>query len=142
MSFGVGDIIAVGTLCKTIYTRCEHSRGEFRDLSTKAANLHEILTTIHNGWRARNPSADDLAWLQRNLTPVSELLRELETRLSEYASLGRKTRGSIGDQIGWALKGGGAGFEKRLDSQIRMLSLFLQTFVGRYLELGARLTRS
>ena len=137
MSFGfsVGDVIAVGTLCQKIYSRCDSARGEFKDLSIKAFNLHGILTTIENGWRAQNLSEEDRVQLRGLVMPISELLRELENRLLEYGSLGRKTSGSICDQIGWAWNGGGTVFERRIDSHIISLNLFLNGSVH-YLELS------
>ena len=128
----IGDVIAVGTLCMNIYDRCKASRGEFRLLSIKAFNLHRSLKTVEDGWRAHNLSGEHRAQLQGLVMSISELLRELESRLLEYKSLGKETPGSICDQIGWALKGGGTDFEKRLDSHINMMILFLNRSVWKF----------
>ena len=77
-------------------------------------------------------SEEHRAQLQGLVKSISELLRELEGRLTEYDSLGKETPGRIWDQIGWAWKGGGTDFEKRLDSHISMMSLFLNWSVGNF----------
>ena len=126
MSFGfsIGDIIAVGTRCMNVYNRCKGSRGDFKEFSIKALNMHWILSVVEDGWRAQNLSEGHRMKLEGLGLPVAELLRELERRLQEYGSLGRKTPASICDQIGWAWKGGGTEFEKKLDSHINSLNLF------------------
>ena len=129
---GIGDIIAVGTLCMQIYDRCKGSRGEFKLLSIKAFHLHRSLKTVEDGWRAQNLSGEHRVQLQGLVSSISELLRELESRLLKYQSLGREMPGSISDQIGWALKGGGTDFEKRLDSHINMMILFLNRSVHNF----------
>ena len=128
----IGDIIAVGTLCMNIYDRCKGSRGEFKLLSIKAFNLHASLKIVEDGWHARDMSEGHRGQLQGLVKSISELLRELEGLLTEYDSLGKETPGRIGDQIGWAWKGGGADFEKRLDSHISMMTLFLNWSVGNF----------
>ena len=97
--FGIGDIITTGTLCMNIYDRCKHSRGEFKDLSIKAFNPHGILSIVENGWRTQNFLEEDRAKLRGLVMPILELLRELESRLLKYSSLGTKALG-ICDQIG------------------------------------------
>ena len=131
--FGIGDIITAGTLCKNIYDRCKNSRGELWDLYIKTFNLHGILITVENGWRKHHLSEEKRSRLAGLVMPISELLREMESRLLEYTSLGTKTPG-ICDQIGWAWKGGGADFEKKLDSDISLLSLFYNRFVSHTFE--------
>ena len=101
LSFGIAvcDIVTAGIICMNICDRCKHSQGGFKDLSTRAFNLHAILAIVQDSWRTQNLLEENQMKLKGLMVPVSELLGELESRLLKYASLGTKMPG-ICDQIG------------------------------------------
>ncbi len=116
LGFGIGDIIAVSSLCLQIHDRCKASRGESREFSAQTLSLRGTLTFFKNLWREQRLTDEERAELEAIALPLSQSLHVLELRLQKCSSLGTRTLG-ICDQIGWAWVGR-EGLRQKMQGQI------------------------
>jgi len=123
MDFGIGQIVSACTLCYQIYDRCSASRGEFKSLSIQALGLHDILKTIENVWRQGSLNEEQYISLRERVVPLLELLQTINSRLSQYNSLGTKSP-KLSDKIRWAMGGGAGEMRNEMNSQLQGLIAF------------------
>ena len=113
--FGVGDVLAVGTLVWNVYTAYKGAPEQFRNFSREILPLHVVVRKVEEQLgisgsvgAARRPSSGGVAGLSmkdRNdlkilFDNLRSIMEELEELLNKYQSLASNRRKRI-DRLRW-----------------------------------------
>ena len=105
MSFGfaVGDFIAVGNLCWSVYKKCKDSPGNYRELSSEVGALHNVIKEAEELLSQQTLTFEQETKLHRSKAGCEEVLTELDELLVKYENLGAKSQRTF-DRIGFGMQ--------------------------------------
>ena len=133
MSFGASpaDIIAVVTLCKTLYRECRAAGGEYDEISHEVRSLHTVLR--HLKYEVEAPKSplnrDRSIWTHRLAPTIADCdstLQQLDALVLKYGSR-RGASGSGKPKIGSSEMDQLGAIRVKLISQKRSLTAFLDS---------------
>jgi len=125
--FGVGDFIAVGTLCLKVYQRYRSSLGNYRELSSEVGALHNVIKENEGISSQQRLNAEQKARLALSKVGCEEVLAELGKLLVKYKILGTEELGKI-NRVGFAMQDVNT-IRLRLNSNVSMLDAFNNAYV-------------
>ena len=126
--YGVGDFIAVGQLCWTIYKKCKDSPGNYVELSTEVGALHNIIKETEELLSQQDLTSQQKVKLTACRQGCEDVLKDLDGILIKYESLGTNSRRTF-DRMGFGMQDMN-GMRLRLISNVSMLDAFNNTCVG------------
>ncbi|KAK4690233.1 hypothetical protein P7C71_g6506, partial [Lecanoromycetidae sp. Uapishka_2] len=97
--FGVGDFIAVGKLCLTVYNKCKESPSNYNQLSSEVGALHNVIKKTEELSARQNLTSEQESELAMAKLGCEEVLTDLDNLLSKYESLGTNSQGKR-DRVG------------------------------------------
>ena len=124
MSFGVGvgDVIAVGTVCWKTYKKCKESTGKYAELSSEVSNLYTVIKETEELLAQQGLTQEQgtrLATCRQNCEAV---LKDLDVLLVKYESLGTHSKRTF-DRMGFGMEDLNA-IRLRIVSCVTMLDTF------------------
>ena len=124
MSFGfsIGDFVTVSSLAWQLYKSCKDSSDDFKIVANDVVSLHIVLKEIEEQYKEQTLERSQqvhLATLTRNTRGV---LKELETLLEKYDSLGTQSQRTW-DRMRWGMEDVKR-LREQLTSSTAMLSIF------------------
>ena len=116
MSFGfsIGDFVAVGQLCWTVYLRCKNAPGQYTELSLEVSGLYTVIEETRELFSRQKLSSEQQRKLSTCREGCEKVLQDLGALLSKYESLGTKSRRTF-DRMGF-------GGEDMKDIRLRLIS--------------------
>ncbi len=129
MSFGfaVGDFLAVGQLCWTVYKKCKDSPGNYAELSSEVGALHNVIKETEELLSQQDLTTEQKVKLTTCRQGCEDVLEDLDGLLAKYESLGTKSRRTF-DRMGFGMQDM-TGIRLRLISNVTMLDAFNNTCV-------------
>lgn len=96
MSFGigVGDVVVVSTLAWRMYRACKDSLNDFRNISSEVLSLHVILKELQDNASDEILNGQQQAQLDVLGSGCNDVLKDLDSLLKKYQSLGLKSQRS------------------------------------------------
>ena len=103
VGLSVGDFFLISALTWRVYKSCKDSSHDFQSISTDVLSMHVVLKEIEDHILDRSlPKAQE-----ENLTSVAQachaILKELESVLGKYESLGTKAQRTW-DRMRWGIE--------------------------------------
>lgn len=127
MSFGysVSDFVLLGTEAWKIYKRCKSAPAGFSALQIEVKALYIVLQEVADLPQFGDDSTQQLQGTKLELVGKGayDVLKELETRLSEFESLGNRNK-RFRDRFRWPQEEVDT-IRLRLVSQINLLTAFI-----------------
>jgi len=122
--FGVGDFLTVSKLAWTVYKSCKDSVGDFQNISGEVSSLHIVLKETEDltAECRHNMDTEREAHLLQIGNGCHDVLKELESLLTKYDSLGTQTQRTW-DRMRWGVEDI-ASIRLRLISNTGMLTAF------------------
>ena len=116
MSFGfsIGDFVAVGQLCWTVYLRCKNAPGQYAELSLEVSGLCTVIEETRELFLTQRLSLEQQRKLSTCREGCEKVLQDLSALLSKYESLGTKSRRTF-DRMGF-------GSEDMKEIRLRLIS--------------------
>jgi hypothetical protein len=122
--FGVGDVIAVGTIAWNVYKSCRAAPESFSNISLEVLSLHAVLKEAEETvFKSPLPTES-----QERLTTVGDgcrgVLDDLQKLVDRYESLGTQSKRTW-DRMKWGAQDI-AEIRQRLISNTTMLTAFIR----------------
>ena len=94
MSFGfsVGDFLAVGKLCWSVYKKCKDSKGTYAELTGEISALYAVIKETEELVEEQKLSERQLARLLSCQKTCDDVLQDLDALLNKYQKLGTKSQ--------------------------------------------------
>ncbi len=124
MSFGfsVGDFVAVGNLCWTVYKRCKDSSGNYKELSNEVGALHNVIKETEELLSQQQLSPEQKSKLDLSRSGCEGILQDLDKLLAKYEGLGTKSQRTF-DRMGFGMQNMNS-IRTRLISNVTLLDTF------------------
>jgi hypothetical protein len=102
MSFGfsVGDFVAVGQFAWQVYKSCKDAPKSFKNVSQEVLSLHAVLKEAEETLSGYPLSQSKEASLATITSGCQDVLKDLQTLVLRYESLGSKTKRTW-DRLRW-----------------------------------------
>ena len=125
MSFGirVGDGSTVEAFCWKVYKKCEHSTGEFKEVSVDVCYLHSFLKETEEILSSQSLSNNKQSRLKLFKDGLLDSLNDLERQLEKHESSYTHSKPEL-DGKGSPVEGGVAELRQKLISQTASLDAF------------------
>ena len=121
--FGVSDFVTLPAFARKVYRACRDAPGGFKTFSDDIVSLHAILKEIEERLPEFRLNQDQEARLAQLGKGCNDVLKDLESLIKRYHSLGTQTQRTW-DRMGWGLEQT-SDLRGRLNSNVTMLSAFL-----------------
>ena len=133
--FGVGDIVAVGTLAWNIYKSCRAAPGSFNNISTEVLSLHAVLKEADETIFRSPLSPESQARLKIIGDGCQCVLGDLQALVDKYESLGTQSKRTW-DRMKWGAEDI-VEVRSRIISNTTLLTAFIRwaSFLSKYLNL-------
>ena len=94
MSFGfsVGDFLAVGKLCWSVYKKCKDSKGSYGELTGELSELYAVIKETEELVEEQKFSERQLERLLSCQKSCDDVLKDLDALLIKYQKLGTKSQ--------------------------------------------------
>lgn len=125
--FGVGDFLAVGKLCWSVYKKCKDSPGNYKELSGEVGALHNVMKETEELLSQQRLSPEQKERLKVAKTGCEDVLGDLDAMLIKYESLGTKSQRTF-NRMGFGLQDM-ASIRLRLISNVSLLDAFNNAYV-------------
>ena len=126
MSFGysISDFITLGQLAWTVYKSCKDAPESFGNISQEVLSLHVIIKEFEDNVSGQAMTAAQLTGLRTVGDGCRSVLRDLESLVAKYESLGTKSKRTW-DRLAWGFKDI-AELRARLTSNTVLLTAFIR----------------
>ena len=90
--YGVGDVVAIGTLAWNVYQSCKKAPESFGEISSEVLSLHVVLKEAEETLSAQCIPPEKREQLKAVGDGCRCILEELEKLIKKYESLGRQSK--------------------------------------------------
>ena len=101
--YGIGDLVAVGTLAWKVYKSCKDAPGDFKNISQEVSALHLVIKEFEETLSDQafsNPQQEQLKVVGDGCCST---LQDLQKLIEKYDRLGTKSRRAW-DRMGWGVQ--------------------------------------